>query len=46
METSKKDFEKSAYHRPEVRDYGNLREITKASKNTGLVTDAKATKSA
>ena len=46
MKTSKKHFEKSTYHRPEVRDYGKRREITKASKNTGLVTDAKATKSA
>ena len=40
METSKKHFEKSAYHRPEVRDYGNLREITKASKNNGNTADS------
>jgi hypothetical protein len=46
METSKKHSEKSTYHRPEVRDYGNLREITQASMTAGVVVDGKDVKSA
>jgi len=40
METREKQPEKSAYHRPKVRDFGNIAEITKTSGPGGTVTDA------
>jgi hypothetical protein len=40
METQKKTSLKNAYHRPQVKDYGNIAEITKTSTNPGNVSDA------